>query len=114
MQIQGVDAAHYASYGSQEVYQRISCPLCAGRSTTVTGTCSPPPASRVDVVADDYLVTDLDAGLGRLASILGLSQAALRAKLTERSGYVPLAYQVSGAVEEKVASLDLAYVSFDA
>ena len=44
--------------------------------------------------------------------ILGLPVATLRAKLSEHSGYVPLAYQVDGAVEAKVAALDLPYVSF--
>jgi len=37
---------------------------------------------------------------------------ALRAKLSQHSGYVPLAYQVSGTVEQRVADLDLPYLSF--
>jgi len=38
VQIQGVDAVHYAAYGSQEVYQRVALPALRGRSTTATGT----------------------------------------------------------------------------
>ena len=113
VQIQGVDAAHYASYGSQEVYQRVALPALRGAIYDRNGNLLAASASRVDVVADDYLVTDLDAGLGPLASILGLPATTLRAKLTEHSGYVPLAYQVSDAVEQKVASLDLPYLSFE-
>jgi len=113
VQIQGVDAVHYASYGSQEVYARVAVPALRGAIYDRNGNLLAASASRVDVVADPNLVTDPDAGLGRLASILGLPVATLRAKLTERSGYVPLAYQVNEAVEQKVASLDLPYVSFE-
>jgi cell division protein FtsI (penicillin-binding protein 3) len=67
---------------------------------------------RVDVVADDYLVNGSRADRATLASILGLSVQALSAKLNERNGYVPLAYQVSAAVEQKVAALDLPYLTF--
>ncbi|MGA3214544.1 MAG: penicillin-binding protein 2 [Acidimicrobiales bacterium] len=112
VQIQGVDAARYASYGAQEVYGRIALPALRGTIYDRNGNVLAASEPRVDVIADDYLVTDPNAGLSRLASILGLSQAALRAKLSARSGYVPLAYQVSGAVEERVAALDLAYVTF--
>ena len=34
------------------------------------------------------------------------------AKLREHNGYVPLAYQVDGSVEQKIAALNLPYVSF--
>ena len=44
--------------------------------------------------------------------MLGLSVPALRAKLSEHSGYVPLAYQVTGTVEQKIAGLDLPYLTF--
>ena len=30
VQIQGVDAVHYASYGAQEVYQRVALPALRG------------------------------------------------------------------------------------
>jgi cell division protein FtsI (penicillin-binding protein 3) len=36
----------------------------------------------------------------------------LREKLSERNGYVPLAYQVNGTVEQKIASLDLPYLTY--
>ena len=42
IQVQGVDAARYASYGAQEVYQRIALPSLAELSTTATETCSRP------------------------------------------------------------------------
>ena len=44
--------------------------------------------------------------------MLGLSVPALRAKLSEHNGYVPLAYQVTGTVEQKIAGLDLPYLTF--
>ena len=112
VQIQGVDASHYASYGSQEVYEKIPLPALRGAIYDRDGNLLAASAARVDVVADDYLVTRPDAGLARLASILHMSESTLRAKLSERSGYVPLAYQVGGAVQQKVAALDLPYLSY--
>ncbi|MGO9334669.1 MAG: peptidoglycan D,D-transpeptidase FtsI family protein [Acidimicrobiales bacterium] len=112
VQIQGVDAVHYASYGAREVYQRVALPALRGAIYDRNGNLIAASSPRVDVVADDYLVTGPKTGLNRLAPILGLSVPALRAKLSEHSGYVPLAYQVSGAVEVKVADLDLPYLSF--
>jgi cell division protein FtsI (penicillin-binding protein 3) len=112
VQIQGVDAVHYASYGSQEVYGRVTLPALRGTIYDRNGNVLAASSPRVDVVADDYLVSRPAPGVSRLASILGLTVSALRAKLSEGSGYVPLAYQVDGAVEQKVAALDLAYVSF--
>ena len=51
--------------------------------------------ARVDVVADDFLVTDRRPGPQRSGRRdPQLPAAALRAKLSEHSGYVPLAYQV--------------------
>ena len=52
------------------------------------------------------------ADLGRLSTILGVTTSDLQAKLSEHRGYVPLAYQVTSAVEQKVAGLDLPYLSF--
>jgi cell division protein FtsI (penicillin-binding protein 3) len=112
VQIQGVDAVHYASYGAREVYQRVALPALRGAVYDRSGNLIAASSPRVDVVADDYLVTGPKAGLNRLASILGLSVPALRAKLSQHSGYVPLAYQVSGTVEQRVADLDLPYLSF--
>ena len=112
VQIQGVDAVHYASYGAREVYQRVALPALRGAVYDRSGNLIAASSPRVDGVADDYLVTGPKAGLNRLASILGLSVPALRAKLSQHSGYVPLAYQVSGTVEQRVADLDLPYLSF--
>ena len=112
VQIQGVDAVHYASYGAQEVYQRVALPALRGAVYDRNGNLIAASSPRVDVVADDYLVTGADTGLSRLASILDLPVPVLRGKLSERNGYVPLAYQVNGTVEQKIASLDLPYITF--
>ena len=112
VQIQGVDAVHYASYGSQEVYQRVTLPAVRGAIYDRNGNLIAASSPRVDVVADDYLVDGSKADRGRLAALLGLSVPALAAKLTEHSGYVPLAYQVGATVEQEIASLDLPYLTF--
>jgi len=112
VQIQGLDAQAYASYGSHEVYQRVVLPSLRGAIYDRSGNLLAASSSRVDVVADDYLVTSPQTDLGRLAAILGLSAGKLRGELNEKNGYVPLAYQVSGSVRQKVASLNLPYLSF--
>ena len=112
VQIQGVDAVHYAAYGAQEVYERVALPALRGAVYDRNGNLIAASAPRVDVVADDFLVNGPKTGLGRLASILGLAVPVLRAKLSEHNGYVPLAYQVNETVEQEVASLDLPYITF--
>ncbi len=112
VQIQGVDAGRYASYGAQEVYARVPLPALRGAIYDRDGNLLAASSSRVDVVADDYLVGGRDTGVNRLASILRLSVPALRAKLRRHSGYVPLAYDVTGSVETRVASLNLPYLSY--
>jgi len=112
VQIQGLDAVQYAAYGSQEVYQRVALPALRGAIYDRSGNLIAASSPRVDVVADDYLVHGSRTDLGRLASVLRLPVAVLWAKLNERNGYVPLAYQVSGTVEDKVAALDLPYLTF--
>ncbi|MGO9962315.1 MAG: peptidoglycan D,D-transpeptidase FtsI family protein [Acidimicrobiales bacterium] len=112
VQIQGLDAVHYAAYGSQEVYQRLALPALRGAVYDRNGNLIAASSPRVDVIADDYLVNGSRTDLGRLASVLGLPEAVLWGKLRERNGYVPLAYQVSGNLEDKIAALDLPYLTF--
>jgi len=112
VQIQGVDAARYASYGAQEVYAKVPLPSLRGAIYDRTGNLLAASSSRVDVVADDYLVNGRDTGVARLASILKLPVSALRAKLRLHRGYVPLAYEVTGSVATRVANLDLPYLSY--
>jgi cell division protein FtsI (penicillin-binding protein 3) len=112
VQIQGVDAAHYASYGSAEVYERLPLPALRGALYDRNGNLIAASAARVDVVADDYLAGRNPPGVEALAAALKVGGPWLRAKLHEHSGYVPLAYQVGSGEEAKVAALDLPYVSF--
>jgi cell division protein FtsI (penicillin-binding protein 3) len=112
VQVQGLDASRYASYGAQEVDQRIALPSLRGAIYDRNGNLLAASSSRVDVIADDFLVKSPATGLGQLASVLGLPIATLRSKLHEHRGYVPLASEVTGSVEQKVANLNLPYVSF--
>ncbi|MGD1011044.1 MAG: penicillin-binding protein 2 [Acidimicrobiales bacterium] len=112
VQIQGVDAVHYAAYGSQEVDQHITLPALRGSIYDRSGNLIAASSPRVDVIADDFLVGRSKADRGRLASLLGLSVTALEAKLSEHSGYVPLAFQVNTNVEQEVANLGLPYLTF--
>ncbi len=112
VEVQGLDAARYASYGAQEVDQRVSIPALRGAIYDRNGNLLAASASRVDVIADDFLVTDPTAVAPAIARVLGSSEPALIDKLSEHSGYVPLAYQVTTAVEHQVAALGDSFLSF--
>ncbi len=112
VQIQGVDAVQYASYGSQEVFARVPLPALRGAIYDRNGNLMAASLARVDVVADDFLVTKKNRDLNALAAVIHMPAAALRARLSEHSGYVPLAYQVGAAVQQRIERLDLPYVSF--
>ena len=115
VQIQGVDAVHYASYGAQEVYQRVALPALRGAIYDRNGNLIAASSPRVDVVADDYLVPGAEdrPQPPRLDTRICRCRCC-EAKLSERNGYVPLAYQVNGTVEQKIASLDLPYLTLRA
>ena len=91
---------------------RFPFPPCAEHFMTVMGMCSRLRCreSTLSPTTTSWPEGSSDSALS--PRILGLPVATLRAKLSEHSGYVPLAYQVDGAVEAKVAALDLPYVSF--
>lgn len=112
VQIQGLDRATYASYGAEEVYQHVALPALRGAVYDRNGNLLAASVPRVDVVADDLLVTDTKTDIGRLAALVGLTVPELRAALSQHRGYVPLAYQVTDATQQKIASLGLPYLSF--
>ena len=112
VQVQGVDAARYASYGTHEVNQKIAIPALRGAIYDRSGALLAASATRVDVIADDFLVQHPAAVAGPVAQLLKIPTATLVADLSRRSGYVPIAYQVDSALEAKVAALGDSFLSF--
>jgi cell division protein FtsI (penicillin-binding protein 3) len=105
-------AAKYASYGESELYSRVALPALRGTIYDRNGSILAVSVPRVDVVSDDFLVSKPTTDLFRLSSLLGVPPSRLEHKLSERAGYVPLAYEISSATEAKIAALDLPNISF--
>ena len=115
LDVQGLNAAKYASYGQAEQYQRVTLPALRGTLYDRNGNLLAASVPRVDIVSDDFLIhsraTAASSAVG-LAHVLGLPEPRVVAMLSERNGFVPLADDVSRATESKVAALDLPFVSF--
>ncbi len=110
--VQGLGAARYAAYGNSELYQKVTLPALRGAIYDRNGNLVAVSVPRVDVVSDDFLVSNPGTDLGALSRILGLAPAALRSALTQRRGYVTLARQVSPATEAAVRALNLPNLTF--
>ena len=115
IQVQGLNASRYAAYGQAEQYTRVTLPSLRGTIYDRNGNVLAISVPRYDVIADDFLVASRRAALGaapRLARALDLPAARVLSLLSEKSGYVPLALDVTKATEQKVASFYLPFVSF--
>lgn len=110
--VQGLGAARYAAYGNSELYQKVTLPALRGAIYDRNGNLIAVSVPRVDVVSDDFLVSNPATDLGALSRILGLAPSALRSALTQRRGYVTLARQVSPATEAAVQALNLPNLTF--
>lgn len=110
--MQGFGTSKYTAYGNSELYQTVSLPALRGTIYDRNGNVLAVSVPRVDVVSDDYLVSDPDTDLGTLARLLHVPAGTLRPLLTEKSGYVTLARQVSRATQDTIAALDLPNLSF--
>jgi cell division protein FtsI (penicillin-binding protein 3) len=110
--VQGVGAAKYAAYGNSEVYQEESLPALRGSIYDRNGNVIAVSVPRVDVVSDDFLESNPETDLGKLARLLGLSTRRLHDLLTERRGYVTLERQVDAKTEAAVEALELPNLSF--
>ncbi|MHB1986858.1 MAG: peptidoglycan D,D-transpeptidase FtsI family protein [Acidimicrobiales bacterium] len=115
LDVQGLQASRFASYGQSEQFQHIALPALRGTIYDRTGDVLAVSVPRVDVIADDLLIhsrATVRAAATKLAPILGLGSRRLVANLSEHNGYVPLALDVTTATQNKVAALGLPFVSF--
>lgn len=112
VEVQGLGASKYAAYGNSELYQKVTLPALRGSIYDRNGNLIAISVPRVDVVSDDFLVSDVNTDLGTLARLLRRSSSAVRSELTEKRGYVTLARQVDASTESKIQALDLPNLSF--
>jgi len=110
--VQALSAAKYAAYGNSELYQKVTLQALRGSIYDRNGSLIAVSVPRVDVVSDDFLVSQVDSDLGTLSHLLGLSTSRLHALLSERRGYVTLERQVDAQTEAAVKALDLPNLSF--
>ncbi|HLI44141.1 MAG TPA: hypothetical protein VKU92_06695, partial [Acidimicrobiales bacterium] len=113
--VQGPKASAYAAYGRSEQYETVTLPADRGTVYDRNGNVVAISVPRVDVIADDFLIhsaSGASAGARALAPVLHLPVASLVRKLTERSGYIPIAMDVSQAAAARVESLGLPFLAF--
>ena len=113
--VQGLNASKYASYGQSEQYQQVTLPALRGTLYDRNGNLLAASAPRVDIVSDDFLIHSAATAASDapgLARALDLSQSKVISLLSEHNGYVALADDVNSTVENKVADLALPFVSF--
>jgi len=109
--VQAVAASSYASYANSELYQKVTLPAVRGALYDRTGNLLAASVSRVDVVADDYLVRNPASAAGPLAGLLGVSTSAMKSELHQHSGYVVLDSEVGSALADKVSALNLPFIT---
>ncbi len=110
--VQVLDAPRYAAYAAGEVRTEVALPGVRGPIYDRSGRLLAASLPRVDVVADDFLVSRPALVASELAPLLGTTVGRIEPLLAERSGYVVLGLHVTDAVEAKIAALGLPGISF--
>jgi cell division protein FtsI (penicillin-binding protein 3) len=108
--LQGLGST-YATFGSHETYQQVSLQATRGTIYDREGDLLAASAQRPDIVADDFLVTDVPAEAAALSPLLGIPSSELAPELRRHSGYVVLAPLVTASVAARVAALALPGIS---
>jgi cell division protein FtsI (penicillin-binding protein 3) len=112
MFVQVLNGSKYASYAKSESQQTVVLPASRGAIYDRNGDLLAVSVARYDVVADDFLIPDPSATAGLLAPLLGENRDVLVAELSQKSGYVIVARQVTSAVESKIEALNLEGITF--
>jgi cell division protein FtsI (penicillin-binding protein 3) len=102
----------YAAFGTAQTYQRVPLPATRGTIYDRDGDLLAVSAGRDDIVADDFIVTDVVAEAAALAPLLHQPQTTIERELRERNGYVVLAALASPALASQVAALALPGISY--
>ncbi len=110
--VQVLDGSRYARYTSNETLTKVVLPASRGSIYDRSGNLLAVSVPRVDVLADDFLVTDAVREAAALSPILHVPASTLALELHRRSGYVHLAYQVTQSTAARLAALYLPGISF--
>jgi cell division protein FtsI (penicillin-binding protein 3) len=115
LDVQGVAASSYASYGRSEQTQTTPLPAMRGTVYDRDGDVLATSVVREDVVADDLLIHGQAArrqAARQLAGALGERPARLLRQLSRRSGYVVLRRQADRVTIGKVSRLFLPFLYY--
>ncbi len=110
--VQVISTRRYTSYGQAELLHTVELPAERGTIYGSSGTVLAMSVPETDIIADDFQIHDPGAEARQLAPLLHQSQAGLRATLSQRSGFVYVARQVSEGVAAKVEALNLPGLTF--
>ena len=102
--VQVLESAHYQSEASRQLAVPVNVPAVRGGLFARDGQVLAMSVPTVDVYADDFLITRPVAEAAALAPLLKVPAAKLAGELHQRSGYVPLAKQMSSQVGKKISA----------
>ncbi|MGH9029086.1 MAG: peptidoglycan D,D-transpeptidase FtsI family protein [Acidimicrobiales bacterium] len=109
--VQVFSSNHYSQIGASQLTSTVRVPAQRGgifdRDGAVLGISVP----TSDVVGDPYLIAHPAREAAALSGLLDVPEPQLEADLSERSGFVYLAHQVSQQDSSKVSSLGLAGIN---
>ncbi|MHB8682397.1 MAG: peptidoglycan D,D-transpeptidase FtsI family protein [Acidimicrobiales bacterium] len=109
--VQLFSGGHFAAIGAAEVTSTVQVPAARGGIYDRNGAVLSVSVPRATVVADDFLIAHPGQAADALAPVLGIPAATLVAKLSERSGYVPLVHKLDDATAAKVRALNVAGIT---
>jgi cell division protein FtsI (penicillin-binding protein 3) len=106
--VQGFSGDRYSKISASQLSTTVQVPAERGGIFDRDGAVLAMSVPTSTVVGDPYLISDPAGEAARLAPVLGLPTSQLEAELSERSGFVYLAHDVSQSAATKVSSLGLA------
>jgi cell division protein FtsI (penicillin-binding protein 3) len=109
--LQVFSSTHYTKIAESQVATTIQVPAQRGGIFDRDGAVLAISTPRSTVVADPFLIEHPAVEASALAPVLGLAQPQLQAELSEHSGFVYLAKQVSQSVAAEVRALDLSGIN---
>jgi len=111
--VQARNRAHYAQLGIDQRLRLVTLAADRGSIFDRNGNDLAVSAARSSVWADPHVVKSPDRYAAKLASIVGVDESALRARLAQHQlGFVYVARQVEKSVARRVRALGLAGVGF--
>jgi cell division protein FtsI (penicillin-binding protein 3) len=110
--VQVISTRRYTSYGQAELLHTVDLPAERGTIYGRSGAVLAMSVPETDIIADDFQIHDPATEARQLAPLLHQSQASLQASLSQRSGFVYVARQVSDAVAARIEALNLPGLTF--